>query len=72
LSIDSLILKVDIEGLSDLTDLLFLLGNVREFWSLESNVDASVGLSISTLGSSLDDILDLVVRKDNVNVLVLT
>jgi len=72
LSIDSLILKVDIEGLSDLTDLLFLLGNVREFWSLESNVDASVGLSISTLGSSLDDILDLVVGKDNVNVLVLT
>jgi len=72
LSIDSLILKVDIEGLSDFSDLLFLLGDVSEFWSCESNVDASVGFRRSTLGSSLDDILDLIVRKENVNVLVLT
>jgi len=72
LSVDSLILEVDIEGLSDFSDTFFLLGDVREFWSLESNVDGSVGLSITTLGSSLDDILDLIVRNDNVQVLVLT
>jgi len=72
LSIDSLILEVDVEGLSDFSDTFFFLGDVREFWSLKSNVDGSVGLSITTLGSSLDDILDLIVRNDNVQVLVLT
>jgi hypothetical protein len=66
LSVDSLVVEGDIEGLGHFSDSILLLGQVREIWAGKVDLNVCMGLSTSSLGGGLNDILNLVVWNINV------